>query len=64
MVGEQIKLIIHTDYDFKWNKWNDAIIDHHPSGMKFIGCGTNNKYHNLKVALETMVKVIQCKEKK
>jgi len=55
-------LILHTDYDIEWNKWNDAIITYHPKGWKFIGCGTNNKYHNLKVAIETMVKVIQVKD--
>ena len=57
-------LILHTDYDIEFNEWNDAIITYHPNDMKFIGCGTNNKYHNLKVAIETMVKVIQCEERK
>lgn len=55
-------LICHTDYDIEFNKWNDAIVTYHPTGTRFIGCGSSNKYKNLLTALDTMKKVIMVKD--
>lgn len=55
-------LILHTDYDIEFNKWNDAIITYHPKGWKFIGCGRKEKWQNLYNALDAMRKVILVKD--
>lgn len=55
-------LVQEGDFTIAYNKWDDAIVHHLPTDIKFIGCGNKDRGKNLIAALDALEKVLKVKQ--